>query len=74
MQVFELEVPGLYSLRTTLPVHIDEEHMSCRPNTVLSILVNQYSCYIHAYDGIIRLDCTGIFIYNMRPQCALFQV
>jgi len=30
MQVFELEVPGLYSLRTTLPVHIDEEHMSCR--------------------------------------------
>merc|ERR1711998_423054 len=29
-QVLELEVPGVYSLRTKLPVPIDEDKVSCR--------------------------------------------
>jgi hypothetical protein len=29
-QVLELEVPGVYSLRTKLPVPIDEDKMACR--------------------------------------------
>merc|ERR1712146_436590 len=41
-QIFELTVPGLYALRTTLPRPIDDEQMSCRfdkKKKVLSVKV-----------------------------------